>query len=224
MVQGKKIRNVAWTRSDKQVKDILKELMANVYKKIDTRNMIEDIVRDIVDKAMGTSDAITPAIRRIRQERIDQVLQLAETSKATALKAAAAARFDLLVMKYRREPKVLITNLMNGQEYTVSMKPEDIYKLSEVGYKTNSIIHGTTKHLYGALRATMADLKRSTSLRIWYFGDDKDCVTVESDDWTPVTRMIDRKLYVTKLWDTIGRVASENEADKWEDQATMHNP
>ena len=210
MVQGKRIKNIAWTRSDEQAKDIMREIMKNVHRIIDARNMIKSIVSEIVEKAMTTSNGI-----RCRSTTSSQACSVA------ALKAVAAARFDLLIIKYRREPKLVVTNLINGQEYTVSLKPEDLYKLREVGYKTRTIVLGTTKHLYGALRAVMVDLKRSTSLRIWYLDDNKRCIVVQSDDWTPITRIIDRKLFVTKLWDTVDKRTSEDEDDSEADQASM---
>ena len=59
----------------------------------------------------------------------------------------------------------------------------------------------------------MIDIKRSTSLRIWYLNDDKECTVVLSNDWTPVTRIIDRKLFVTTLWGTVDKLTLDDDDD-----------
>ena len=188
-------------------------ILTQVHASIDARNMIKSIINDVIEEAITHSNTTVPELRLIRQERMHEITQPGAAAKASALKAAAAARFDLLVLSYRRDPKLVVTNPVNGQEYTTSLKREDLSKLREVGYETRSIILGTTKHLYGAVRAVMIGIKRSTSLRIWYLNDNKECTVVLSNDWTPVTRIIDRKLFVTTLWGTVDKRTLDDDDD-----------
>jgi hypothetical protein len=71
-------------------------------------------------------------------------------------------------------------------------------QLKDVGYDVQKITAGSTKHLYAALRAAIPDLRRSTSLRIWYTDDSGENVTVSATD-VPALWLVGKKLSMMRL-------------------------
>ena len=125
--------------------------------------MAEKVVDDIVEDSMYTSN--------------ETALQLKLQQNARS-KKNASLRHGWLVIDYRRNPKLRITNPVNGQVYTVSLQLTDMPQLERVGYDVTAINPGTTKHVYAALRAVIPDLQRSTSLRIWYTNDNGESIVI----------------------------------------------
>ena len=72
-------------------------------------------------------------------------------------------------------------------------------QLEKVGYDVTAISPGTTKHIYAALRAVVPDIRRSTSIRIWYTNDYGENVIVPANEM-PAIRLVGTKLFMTKLW------------------------
>ena len=180
MAQKRRLKNAKWRESDQQVKSIVDSIMKNVSTAIHIRTTAGQVVLDIVEDAMEVSDAATA----LRQEKS---------------KAIASLRHDLLIINYRRSFTLPITNLINGHTYTISLRPSNMTQLVNVGYDVEDIIPGTTKHMYAALRAVIPDLRRSVSIRIWYFNNDGEHIVIPSNG-IPAVRYVGMKLFMTKLW------------------------
>ena len=163
-------------QAHREVKSIVDEILMNVSDAIDViyvHDMVEDIVLDMVEEAM----------HRSRQREIQN----------------ASLRHDLEVIDYRRNCQLVITNPMNGDKYLVSLKAQLMWgQLKDVGYDVQKITAGSTKHLYAALRAAIPDLRRSTSLRIWYTDDSGENVTVSATD-VPALWLVGKKLFMMRL-------------------------
>jgi hypothetical protein len=163
-------------QAHREVKSIVDEILMNVSDAIDVihvHDMVEDIVLDMVEEAM----------HRSRQREIQN----------------ASLRHDLEVIDYRRNRQLVITNPMNGDKYLVSLKAQLMWgQLKDVGYDVQKITAGSTKHLYAALRAAIPDLRRSTSLRIWYTDDSGENVTVSATD-VPALWLVGKKLFMMRL-------------------------
>jgi hypothetical protein len=163
-------------QAHREVKSIVDEILMNVSDAIDViyvHDMVEDIVLDMVEEAM----------HRSRQREIQN----------------ASLRHDLEVIDYRRNRQLVITNPMNGDRYLVSLKAQLMWgQLKDVGYDVQKITAGSTKHLYAALRAAIPDLRRSTSLRIWYTDDSGENVTVSATD-VPALWLVGKKLFMMRL-------------------------
>ena len=164
-------------QAHREVKSIVDEILMNVSDAIDViyvHDMVEDIVLDMVEEAM----------HRSRQREIQN----------------ASLRHDLEVIDYRRNRQLVITNPMNGDKYLVSLKAQLMWgQLKDVGYDVQKITAGSTKHLYAALRAAIPDLRRSTSLRIWYTDASGENVTVLATDGSALL-LVGKKLFMTRLW------------------------
>ena len=195
MAPKQKLKNAIWKKSDEQAKNIMESILKKVYGAIDVRIMAEKVVDDIVEDAMYISNETT--------------LQLKLQQNARS-KMNASLRRDLLVIDYRRNPELRITNPVNGQVYTVSLRLPDMPQLESVGYDVSFINPGTTKHVYAALRAVIPDLQRSTSLRIWYTNDNGECIVIPCNDMS-VLGLIGIKLYVAKLWGSTTPALLEDE-------------
>ena len=164
-------------QAHREVKSIVDEILMNVSDAIDViyvHDMVEDIVLDMVEEAM----------HRSRQREIQN----------------ASLRHDLEVIDYRRNRQLVITNPMNGDKYLVSLKAQPMCQLKDVGYDVQELTAGSTKHLYAALRAAIPDLRRSTSLRIWYTDASGENVTVLATDGSALW-LVGKKLFMTRLWD-----------------------
>ena len=162
-------------QAHREVKSIVDEILMNVSDAIDViyvHDMVEDIVLDMVEEAM----------HRSRQREIQN----------------ASLRHDLEVIDYRRNRQLVITNPMNGDKYLVSLKDQPMCQLKDVGYDVQELTAGSTKHLYAALRAAIPDLRRSTSLRIWYTDDSGENVTVSATD-VPALWLVGKKLFMMRL-------------------------
>jgi len=163
-------------QAHREVKSIVDEILMNVSDAIDViyvHDMVEDIVLDMVEEAM----------HRSRQREIQN----------------PSLRHDLEVIDYRRNRQLVITNPMNGDKYLVSLKAQLMWgQLKDVGYDVQKITAGSTKHLYAALRAAIPDLRRSTSLRIWYTDDSGENVTVSATD-VPALWLVGKKLFMMRL-------------------------
>ena len=162
-------------QAHREVKSIVDEILMNVSDAIDViyvHDMVEDIVLDMVEEAM----------HRSRQREIQN----------------ASLRHDLEVIDYRRNRQLVITNPMNGDKYLVSLKAQPMCQLKDVGYDVQELTAGSTKHLYAALRAAIPDLRRSTSLRIWYTDDSGENVTVSATD-VPALWLVGKKLFMMRL-------------------------
>jgi len=183
MAQKRRLKNAKRRESDQQVKSIVDSIMKNVSTAIHIRTKAGQVVLDIVEDAMEVSDAATLQLK-LQQERS---------------KAIASLRHDLLIINYRRSFTLPITNLINGHTYTISLRPSNMTQLKNVGYDVEDIIPGTTKHMYAALRAVIPDLRRSVSIRIWYFNNDGEHIVMESNKILAV-RYVGMKLFMTKLW------------------------
>ena len=127
--------------------------MTNVSTAIDIRTTAGQVVLDIVEDAMEVSDEA----------------KLQRSSRSTAI---ASLRRDALIRNYCISSTLPIANPCNGHTYNISLRPSDMTQPENVGYDVEDIIPGTTKHMYAALRAVIHDLRRSASIRIWYFADD----------------------------------------------------
>ena len=105
------------------------------------------------------------------------------------------------VINLRRWNRQLdIRNPMNGDYYLVSLSEAKLIwgQLKDVGYDVERITAGSTKHLYAALRAAIPDLRRSTSIRIWYTNDSCENVTVPCTDGLALW-LVGKKLFMTRL-------------------------
>lgn len=178
MSQKCKLKNMKWD-SYQEVKSIVEQILINVSKAIDAREASEEIVLDMVEDAMDLSD--------------EKVKRKSERETKTA-----CLRHDLKVLDYRRNLLVFITNPINGNEYSVSLKRSDMPQLERAGYVIKDMNPGTTRHLYAALRATVPDIGRSTSIRIWFTTNTGLNVTVPANE-LPVVNILDQKLFMTKL-------------------------
>ena len=184
MAQKQRIKNAKWRESDQQVRSIVDEIMKNVSTAIDIRTTAAWIVLDIVEEAMSISDEATLQFK----------LQQSSRSRATA-----SLRRDWLIIDYRRTLSLPITNPINGHTYTISLQPSNMSQLKNVGYDATAISPGTSKHVYAALRSIIPDLRRSTSIRIWYTNDDGEYIIVPANEM-PAVRLVGMKLFMTKLW------------------------
>jgi hypothetical protein len=181
MSQKRKLENKKLLKSHRHVQSIVELILANVSESIDLRMESKDIVLDIVEDAMLESENM----KRKRQERKEYI---------------ASAQHDLEVIKYRQTGLLSITNSLSGQKYFVRLKHLDLAQLDPVGYCIKSINPGTTKHLYAALRQAMPDIRRSTSIRVWYTDDSGENVSVPANEM-PALRLVGKKLFTMKLWD-----------------------
>ena len=162
-------------QAHREVKSIVDLILMNVSEAIDAiyvHDMVEDMVIDMVEDA----------VLRSRQRKIQN----------------ASLRHDLEVIDYRRNRQLVITNPMNGDKYLVSLKDQPMCQLKDVGYDVQELTAGSTKHLYAALRAAIPDLRRSTSLRIWYTDDSGENVTVSATD-VPALWLVGKKLFMMRL-------------------------
>jgi len=180
MSQKRKLKNMKLLESHRQVQSIVELILINVSEAIDIRTASGKIVLDMVEDAMLRSDEL----KRKKSERE---------------RKTASLRHDLEVIDYRRNRQLVITNPMNGDKYLVSLKAQLMWgQLKDVGYDVQKITAGSTKHLYAALRAAIPDLRRSTSLRIWYTDDSGENVTVSATD-VPALWLVGKKLFMMRL-------------------------
>ena len=180
MSQKRKLKNMPFLESHRQAQNVVKLILANVSEAIDRRTESKDIVLDMVEDAMLESDEM----KRMKAEHEEY---------------AASLRQDLRVIDYRRTGLISITNSISGHQYSVCLKHSDLAQLENVGYDIKAIKSGTTLHMYAALRATLPDIGRSTSIRIWYTDDSGEDVTVPANEM-PALRLVGKKLFMTKLW------------------------
>ena len=184
MAQKQRLKNAKWRESDQQVKSIVDSILKNVSTAIDIRTTAGEVVLDIVEDAMSISD----------EANLQLKLQQSSRSKVTA-----SLRRDWLIIDYRRTLSLPITNPINGHTYTISLQPSNMSQLKNVGYDATAISPGTSKHVYAALRSIIPDLRRSTSIRIWYTNDDGEYIIVPANEM-PAVRLVGMKLFMTKLW------------------------
>ena len=164
-------------------KSIMDSVLKKVSEAIDIRAASGKVVLDIVEDAMYISDETTLELKRQKQRE----------------RKTASLRRDWQVIDYRRNPIFSITNPINGNVYTISLQRSEMPQLEKVGYDVTAISPGTTKHIYAALRAVVPDIRRSTSIRIWYTNDYGEYVIVPANE-TPAIRLVGTKLFMTKLW------------------------
>ena len=169
--------------SHQKAKSIIDSILKKVSEAIDIRNTAGRVVLEIVEDAMVMCNETTLELKK-RKERERKI---------------ASLRRDFQVIDYYRNPSLLITNPINGNAYTISLQRSDMPQLENVGYDIEAIKPGTTKHIYAALRAVIPDLRRSTSIRIWYTNEYGETVIVPANEM-PAIRLVGTKLYVTKLW------------------------
>ena len=191
MSQKRKLKNMPFLESHRQVQSVVKLILANVSEAIDKRTESKDIVLDMVEDAMLESDEM----KRMKAEHEEY---------------AASLRQDLRVIDYRRTGLISITNSISGHQYSVCLKHSDLAQLENVGYDFESITPGTTKHLYAALRAALPEIGRSTSIRVWYTNDSGEDVLVPANEM-PARRLVGKKLFMMKLW---GRPAADSQQGK----------
>ena len=183
MSQKLKLKN-AKLRAHQHVKSILDSILEKVSDAIDIRTTAGKIVLDIVEDAMKISNETILDFKLLKSSRE---------------RIAASLRHDWLVINYRRNPTFSITNPINGNVYIVALRCPETSQLDKVGYDATAIYRGTTKHIYAALRAVMPDIRRSTSIRIWYTDEYGEYVIVPANEM-PAIRLIGTKLFMTKLW------------------------
>ena len=159
-------------------------ILKKVSEAIDIRYAAGSMVLEIVEDAMF-----------IREE----TLELKSQKQVEREAIFTSLRRDWQVIKYRRNPSLSITNPISGDVYEISLKQLDMPQLEKVGYDVTVINPGTTKHVYAALRSVMPDIRRSTSIRIWYTNEYGETVIVPANEM-PAIRLVGTKLYVTKLW------------------------
>ena len=137
-----------------------------------------DPVKSIIDSVLlEVSKAITIRIeaKRAVQKAIEEAIQIGEEKerlkerrKLEVEMTTRQLRRNSQTYKYRLDPSLLITNPISGIAYEVPLRHVDRQTIEKVGYDVASINPGTTKHVYAALRSLMTDIKRNTSIRIWY--------------------------------------------------------
>ena len=177
----------------------------------DIKTSSYDPVKSIIDSVLlEVSKAITIRIeaKRAVQKAIEEAIQIGEEKerlkerrKLEVEMTARQLRRNSQTYKYRLDPSLLITNPISGIAYEVPLRHVDRQTIEKVGYDVASINPGTTKHVYAALRSLMTDIKRTTSIRIWYKNHHDECVTVFLGS-SPAEYLIHQKVFVTKLSST----------------------
>ena len=180
MSQKRKLKNMKLLESHRQAQSIVEMILSTVSEAIDIRMEAKNVVLDILEDAMLESDEM-------------------ERKKAEHKEYTASLRHDLEVINYRQTGLISITNSISGQKYSVRLKHLDLAQLPNVGYSIDDINPGTTKHLYAALRAALPDLRRSTSIRVWYTNDSGEDVSVPANEM-PAVNLMGKKLFMMKLW------------------------
>ena len=183
MPQKWRLKNAKWKEPHLHVKNIIDSILEKVSEAIDIRTTAGEVVLDIVEDAMDISD--------------ETILDL-KFLKSNRERTFASLRHDWLVLEYRRNPTLSITNPINGNVYIISLRASQMHQVEKVGYDLKSISSGTTKHMYAALRAIVPDIRRSTSIRIWYTNEDGEHVIVPANEM-PARRLVGTKLFMTKL-------------------------
>ena len=162
--------------SHQQARSIMDSILKKVSEAIDIRYAAGSVVLEIVEDAMFISE------EQFEREVIFTSLQR-----------------DRQVIKYRRNPSLSITNPISGNVYEISLQQLDMPQLEKVGYDVTAINPGTTKHVYAALRSVMPDIRRSTSIRIWYTNGYGETVIVPANEMSAI-RLVNTKLFMTKMW------------------------
>ena len=186
-----------------------------------TKTSSYDPVKSIIDSILlEVSKAITIRIesKRVIQKAIEDAIQigkenkrLKERRKVEIEMATRQLRRNSQAYKYRIDPSLLSTTPISGTVYEVSLRHVDRQPIERVGYDVASINPGTTKHVYAALRSLMTDIKRNTSIRIWYKNHRDKCVTVFPGS-SPAEYLIHQKVFVTKLSSTATTPTPEEDA------------
>ena len=159
-------------------------ILKKVSEAIDIRDAAGSVVLEIVEDAMFISE---------------ETLELKSQEQFEREVISTSLRRDWQVIKYRRNPSLSITNPISGNVYEISLQQLDMPQLEKAGYDVTAINPGTTKHVYAALRSVMPDIRRSTSIRIWYTNGYGETVIVSADEMLAV-RLVGTKLFMTKMW------------------------
>ena len=180
MSQKRKLKNMKLLESHRHAQSIVEMILSNVSEAIDIRMEAKNVFLDILEDAMLESEKR----KKKKHERKEHTESL---------------RRDLEIINYRQTGFISVTNAVSGQKYSVRLKHVDLAQLPNVGYGINDINAGTTKHLYAALRAALPDLRRSTSIRVWYTNDSGEDVSVPANEM-PALNLMGKKLLMMKLW------------------------
>ena len=159
-------------------------ILKKVSEAIDIRDAAGSVVLEIVEDAMFISE---------------ETLELKSKRRFEREAIFTSLRRDWQVIKYRRNPSLSITNPISGDVYEISLQQLDMPQLEKVGYDVTAISPGTTKHVYAALRSVMPDIRRSTSIRIWYTNEYGETVIVPANEMSAI-RLVNTKLFMTKMW------------------------
>ena len=183
MPQKAKLTNMKLS-SYQQVKSIIDSILQGVSKAITIRTAAGSLLLEIIEDTMFISESNDELRGQYRAEREA---------------ASNSLRQDWLVLKYRSNPSLSITNPISGIVYETFLRYVDRQKLEEVGYDVTTIIPGTMRHVYAVLRSLMLNIRRSTSIRIWYTNGRGDNVEVPADGQQAI-QLVHEKLFMTKIW------------------------